>query len=206
MRTHGWSGAPPATDEEAVRRIIDATHRCVRRVGSRTTLAVVATELGVSRATVYRYFPSTAALLIAAAEDGTRRFIERLGVRLRGVDDLSEAIIEGVVHTVTQVSDEPYLQLLLDEPSHTLLRSVTSSAAREIAQSVLTEGGWSEVTVADEVFDELIEWALRVVQSFLSDRGDPPRDAEQLRAYLHRWLAPAIQARTGRPGVGTPTR
>jgi hypothetical protein len=37
-------------------------------------------------------------------------------------DDVSEAVIEGVVQVITAVPDEPYLQLPLDEPSHTLLR------------------------------------------------------------------------------------
>lgn len=196
MRTHGWNGEPPATDEEAAARIIAAAHRCVERAGAQTTIAVVAIELGVSRATVYRYFPSTNALLLAAAADGTRRFLDRLGARLSTFDDLAEAVIEGVVHTVTEVPDEPYLQLLLDEPSHTLLRHVTSEYARSIAESVLlhrTAIDWTRTTLESTSLDELIEWALRVVQSFLSDRGDPPRQAEELREYLRRWLAPAIR-------------
>ncbi|MEV5651983.1 TetR/AcrR family transcriptional regulator [Nocardia sp. NPDC052254] len=200
MRTHGWNGAPPSTDEEAVARIIAATHRCVQQRGGQTTIAHVASELGVSRATVYRYFPSTSAMLMAAAQDGTRRFVEKLGARLRSVDDISEAVIEGIVHTVTNIADEPYLQVLLNEPTHTLLRGMTSDSARRIAHSVLVDNtaiDWTETFSATGSFDELIEWALRVVQSFMYDSDAPPRDAEDLRDYLRRWLAPAIRAQTG---------
>ena len=173
-----------------------ATHRCVDQRGAQTTIAHVATELGVSRATVYRYFPSTAAVLRAAAAEGTRRFLEQLGQRLSTFDDPADAIIEGVVQTIAAVPREPYLQLLLDEPSHVLLRSVTSDAARDIGRTVLLEKtsiDWTLHGAQSGDLDELVEWALRIVQSFLTNPGDPPRTPEQLRAHLQRWLAPAIR-------------
>ncbi|BBX18664.1 TetR family transcriptional regulator [Mycolicibacterium duvalii] len=196
MRTHGWQGEPPTSDDEAVARIIAATHRCVDERGAQTTIAHVAAALGVSRATVYRYFPSTSALLHAAAADGTRRFLERMGEQLRSFDDVTEAIIDGVVQTVAAVPREPYLQLLLDEPSHTLLRSVTSEAALHIGRAMLLENtaiDWTQVNPDVAGLDELVEWALRIVQSFLTNPGDPARTPEQLRAHLQRWLGPAVR-------------
>lgn len=196
MRTHGWQGKPPTDDLEAVARIVAATHRCVEQRGAQTTIAHVATELGVSRATVYRYFPSTAALLHTAATEGTRRFLERLGDRLRGFDDVADAIIEGVVQTIAAVPSEPYLQVLLDEPSHTLLRSVTSETARTIGRTVLLENtsiDWTRTGQDSGGIDELVEWTLRIVQSFLTSPGDPPRTAAQLRDHLQRWMGPAIR-------------
>ena len=196
MRTHGWQGEPPSSDDEAVTRILAATHRCVAEAGAQTSIAHVANELGVSRATVYRYFPSTTALLHAAAEEGTRRFLERLGQKLRSFDDVTDAIIEGVVQTVTAVPHEPYLQLLLDEPSHTLLRSVTSDAARDIGRAMLLENtaiDWTQVSPEPAGLDELVEWALRIVQSFLTNPGEPARTPAQLRRHLQRWLGPAVR-------------
>src|SRR5690242_3990748 len=49
MRTRGWQGDPPLTDDEARARILDAAKRCVERFGpSKTRLADVANELGVT--------------------------------------------------------------------------------------------------------------------------------------------------------------
>ena len=206
MRTHGWLGEPPSSDDEAVARILAAADRCVQQRGGQTTIAHVATELGVSRATVYRYFPSTTALLRAAAAEGTRRFLERLAESLSSFDDVSEAVIEGVVQVVTAVPDEPYLQLLLDEPSHTLLRSVTSETARRIGQTVFLEStaiDWDRTPLASETLDELIEWTLRAVQSFMSNPSDPPREPDELRGYLRRWLAPAIREWVDSPEAET---
>ncbi|OBH76112.1 transcriptional regulator [Mycobacterium mantenii] len=196
MRTHGWQGKPPSSDEDAVARIVAAADRCVRRRGGQTTIADVAVELGVSRKTVYRYFPSATVLLRAAATEGTRKFLETMAERLSGIDDVAEAVVEGVVLTVTAVPDEPYLQLLLDEPSHALLRSVTSETARRIGQSVLVENtsiDWERTPMASQTLDELVEWALRAVHSFMANPSDPPRDEDELRGYLRRWLAPAIR-------------
>jgi AcrR family transcriptional regulator len=196
MRTHGWQGEPPATDDEAVSRILTATHQCVAERGGQTSIAHVATALGVSRATVYRYFPSTTALLRAAAADGTRRFLGQLAGELRSFGDITDAIIEGVVQTVAAVPHEPYLQLLLDEPSHSLLRSVTSEAARDVGRAMLLENtsiDWTEVNPEPAGLDELVEWALRIVQSFLTNPGDPARTPDQLRQHLRRWLGPAVR-------------
>ena len=195
IRTHGWLGSPPKTDEEAVARILQAADRRIKRAGARTSIADVAQELGVSRATVYRYFDSTTDLLAAAAALGTQEFMRRVGKRLSGLTDPAEIIIEGIVETITQAPGEPYLRLLLEEPTHALLRSVTSESAREFGRAVLSEStspDWG--SSGDHDLDGLLEWALRAVQSFLSAPGDPPRSPEELREYLWQWMGPSIRA------------
>lgn len=208
MRTHGWGGSPPASDEEAVARIKEMTHRCVEEMGGRTRIVHVAAGLGISRQTVYRYFPGTAALLAAAALDGTRPFLARLARRLKKIDDPGEALVETVVHTVQSIPDEPYLRLLLETSGPgSLLQGVTSDTARAIGREVLDRAGvdWEAAGIGAERRDELIEWALRVIQSFLLDPGTPARTAEELRAFLRRWLAPGVGAAMTRADGGTKT-
>ncbi|WP_460306731.1 TetR/AcrR family transcriptional regulator [Actinocorallia aurea] len=200
MRTHGWGGAPPGSDAEAAARIREATHRCVAELGGATTIAHVAAALGISRQTVYRYFPSTEALLLSAALDGTRPFLARLARRLRRVTDPGEALVEAVVYTIGQVPAEPYLRLLLDPQvgSRSMLRGVTSDTARAIGHTLLdhTAVDWAARGIGPEGRGELVEWTLRVVQSFLLDPGDPERSGTDLRDFLRRWLAPAVAAAT----------
>ena len=96
MRTHGWSGSAPATDEEAISRILDAASQAIDARGSDFSIADVARTLGVTRQTVYRYFPSTDALLVAAAVHAASGFQERLAAHLRGITDPAEAVTEAV--------------------------------------------------------------------------------------------------------------
>src|SRR5262245_8330947 len=93
-RTHGWDGRPPADDEEAIERILDATRRCIERDGARATVSEVAAELGVTRQTVYRYFDSTEKLLHATAFQASGPFLDRLTRHLRKIDEPAEAVVE----------------------------------------------------------------------------------------------------------------
>jgi hypothetical protein len=51
---------------------------------------------------------------------------------------------------------------------------------------------WSSLGFTDAELDELAEHLLRIIQSFVLDPGRPPRRAAALRAYLRRWVAPAV--------------
>lgn len=49
----------------------------------------------------------------------------------------------------------------------------------------------SDVTCPDEL-DRLVEFMLRIFQSLVIDPGRPPHRGKELRAFLRRWVAPAI--------------
>jgi hypothetical protein len=49
---------------------------------------------------------------------------------------------------------------------------------------------------AHRTIDELVEFLLRIIQSVVIAPHDPPRSGAELRAYLHRWIGPALAART----------
>lgn len=196
MRTHGWGGSPPSSDAEAIQRIKDATHRCVTSQGS-ATIQDVAAELGVTRQTVYRYFASTEALLIAAAEEGTEQYLRKVAKRLRPITDPGETLVEAIAYTIERVSDEPYLALLLAGTPHSLVGTVTSHAARAVGRSLIEQSSAVWDSIDPEDVEEIIEWTLRTVQSFLVDPGQPARSRTELRAFLRRWLVPAVEARTG---------
>ena len=79
MRTHGWSGSAPASDDEAIARILDAAGKAIDARGADFSIADVARTLGVTRQTVYRYFPSTDALLVASAVHARKRLPRPVG-------------------------------------------------------------------------------------------------------------------------------
>ena len=113
MRTHGWSGSAPATDEEAISRILDAAGKAIDARGSDFSIADVARTLGVTRQTVYRYFPSTDTLLVAAAVHAASGFQERLAAHLRGITDPAEAVTEGVATALEWLPEDKHLGLLI---------------------------------------------------------------------------------------------
>jgi AcrR family transcriptional regulator len=118
MGYHGWQGNPPGTENEARRRIVEAATACIDRVGlAKTSLSDIATEAGVTRQTVYRYFPSLADILTAVAVAGAEEFAERMEHHLASFGTTAEVAVESVVFAVRTLPDEPYLGLLLQRSS-----------------------------------------------------------------------------------------
>lgn len=196
-RRHGWAGNPPSTDAEAVQRIVAAAIAAIDETGSEVGIADVARSLGVIRQTVYRYFPNSEALMEAAAVASVGAFLDRIEHHVAGVSDPAEAVSEGVAYVLEELPVTPHLGLLLT-PSHTnrFLPAITSTQARQFGRSMLErfDIDWAAHGYDDLALDDLIEFVLRTVQSFVADPGEPPRDPGQLRNYLRRWIGSAVAA------------
>lgn len=194
MRTHGWSGAKPASDEEAVARILEAAGKAIEERGADFSISDVARTVGVTRQTVYRYFASTEALLVAAAVHAVDGFLERLTAHMAGITDPADAVTEAVATALEWLPREKYIGLIMVPGGSTHIQSVTSDIALNFARDMV---GRLDVEWSAEGFDEaelsqLAEHLLRIIQSFVIDPGRPPRAGGELRAYLRRWVGMAV--------------
>ncbi|GAC1397049.1 MAG: hypothetical protein NVSMB60_06680 [Mycobacterium sp.] len=195
MRTHGWSGDAPATDEEAVARILAAARRQIDLKGSDVSLAEVARDIGVARQTVYRYFLSSEALLTATAIAEAAPFLDRMANSLRGLTDPAEAVVEGIAYTLERLPSERYLNVLLTPGrSSAFTAQVTSDVAVAFGRSIIErfDVDWAHAGARDDDLDELADFMLRMLQSLIINPGQPPKTGDDLRAYLRRWVAPAL--------------
>ncbi len=197
MRTHGWSGSAPASDEEAIARILVAAGNAIDERGADFSIADVARTLGVTRQTVYRYFPSTDALLVASAVHAASDFLDRVAAHLQGATDPVEAVAEGIAIALEWLPEDKRIGLLVAPgraDAHT--ESVTSDVAVDFARALLRkfDVDWAGLGYTDAELDELAEHLLRIIQSFVIDPGRPPRTGEALRSYLRRWVGSAVVA------------
>jgi AcrR family transcriptional regulator len=195
VRTHGWSGSAPATDEEAVARILDAAGKAIDALGAEFSIADVARSLGVTRQTVYRYFPSTDALLVAAAVHAADDFQTRMADHLRGIADPVDAVTEAIATALEWLPKDKHIGLLIvpgRATAHT--EGVTSDIALQFANSLLRrfDVDWPGLGYSDDELDELAEHLLRIIHSFVIEPGRPPRAGEDLRDYLRRWVGSAV--------------
>ncbi|MCZ0731592.1 TetR/AcrR family transcriptional regulator [Mycolicibacterium iranicum] len=195
MRSRGWAGSTPRSDEEAIDRILNAVDEVVAEHGSAIRLADVARKLGVTRQTVYRYFPNADALLIASAMRAADGFIDQVFEHVGGGNDPVTAIVDCVVIGVDKLAGDPQLEgLLASRPEGRALTSLTSDTAITICLSFFhrLDVDWTLHGFDDTSLRELAEMTLRTVQSILTDPGPAPRDAVSLRRFVARWLGPAI--------------
>lgn len=206
MRRHGWSGDIPRDDDEAAARILDAARTAIDD-GRSVTISTVAQSLGITRQTVYRYFPTQEALLGATALSSIDAFLDRLAAQLGTIDDPTEAVVEGIAYTLEQLTHDRYLRLVVEPgKASAFTAGVTSEVAVGFGRSILQryDIDWAAAGFDGEKLDGLVEFMLRTLQSFIVDPGGPARQGDGLRAYLRDWVAPAVRARAETPG--TPRR
>lgn len=195
MRSRGWAGFTPASDEEAIARILDAVDDVVAEHGSAIRLADVARRLGVTRQTVYRYFPNADALLIASSMRAVNGFIDQVANHVSGLNDPVTAVVESVSFGIENLAGDPQLENLLTRRQEgEAVTSLTSHTAITFCLSVFHrfDVDWGLHGFDTPTLGELAEMTLRTVQSILTDPGQPPRDGVELRRFLARWLGPAI--------------
>ncbi|MBD2897112.1 TetR family transcriptional regulator [Spirillospora sp. NPDC000708] len=197
MAHHGWGGRPPASDAEARQRIVDATARCIDRHGvAKTTLSDVASELGVTRQTVYRHFARISDIVGEVAAQGAESFVDRLVAHLQGVGDPAEAVVEGMMFCVRTIPTEPRLSLLLQlKDSSAFGRGATTADAIGYGARMLRRFpvDWAAAGVGEDDLTGLAEIIMRLLTSLLQNPSEPPHDDARLRAMLDRWLAPALR-------------
>lgn len=197
VRTHGWSGANPGSDEEAVARILEAAGKAIEERGADFSISDVARTVGVTRQTVYRYFSSTEALLVAAAVHDVDGFLDRLTAHLAGVTDPSEAVTEAVATALEWLPREKYIGLIMVPGGSTHIQSVTSDIALRFGRDMVCrlDVDWAAAGYDDTDLGQLSEHLLRIIQSFVLDPGRPPRGGDELRSYLRRWVGNALLPR-----------
>jgi AcrR family transcriptional regulator len=196
MGHHGWGGRPPASDTEARQRIVDATVRCIDRHGvTKTTLSDVATELGVTRQTVYRHFGRINDIIGEVAAQGAESFVDRLIAHLQGITDPADAVVEGMVFCVRTIPTEPRLSLLLQlGDSSAFGRGATTRDTIAYGAEMLQRYpvDWAAAGIGEDDLNGLAEIIMRLLTSLLQHPSEPPQDEAHLRALLTRWLAPAL--------------
>jgi len=199
MGRKGWAGTPPADDDDARKRIIDAALTCIERRGAGlTTLSRVADSLGITRRTVYRYFANTEDLFSAAAEVALGSFVARIEAATSEIHDAAGQLVEIVAFIIERLPDEPLLTFLLDNDRtnqfsrRMLVPDVIARCRIILRHSRIDWAALGYRTDAD--LDGLVEFLLRIIQSMVIAPVEPARDSEALRAFLHRWIGPALTA------------
>jgi AcrR family transcriptional regulator len=195
MGYHGWQGNPPRTEDEARRRIVAAATACLDRVGlAKTSISDIAAEAGVTRQTVYRYFPRLPDILSAVAVAGVEAFAERMERHLATFASPAEVAVESVLFSLHAVPGEPHLGLLLEAGEGDIFTgAVTSPQSFALGARILRNVpvDWAGAGVStDEDFEGLAEILMRLFLSFLQY---PSYRDDELRALVRRWLGPALR-------------
>lgn len=103
--------------EEGRERILDVAEKLIRRFGhAKTTMANISWELGTSRATLYRFFPTKEAMDEKVCARVTARALEKVREVVmdgdRASEQLAKALVELGRETRTRMTTDPHLHQL----------------------------------------------------------------------------------------------
>ena len=109
--------------------------------------------------------------------------------------DVTGQLVEVVAYIIERLPREPQLALLLaNDRSHAFSRNMLAPSAIARCRTILqhTHIDWAALGYDDDTIDELVEFLLRIIQSMVIAPPEPPRSSAELRAYLRRWIGPAL--------------
>ena len=185
-----WSGQIPANQDDARRRIMAAAVRCVQQHGiDRTSVAMIASEAGVSRPTLYAYFENRDEIVNQAAIAATESFVERVIEHTCQFDTASERLVESTLFSLRGIRADPALAMRFRAGQ--LLHGPLN--ADELFYARLCLGPVVELAPHIETWiDDASELAARVIISLLSREPMEERTEDEERAFLHRWWPRAL--------------
>jgi len=193
--------APPAAATRV--RILDSAFECVRDVGlGRTTMEDVARAAGVSRQTVYRYFPSKEHLILALVLREEEKFLSGVRTAFSATADLEDACYRSFLFCLRFAREHPLLDRLLASDPATLLPYLTTRAGPVLARArdVMEELLASKVWVRADLLEQAADTGVRMVLSYAL--APPSRPDTDVARALARILAGALGVKRQRKDAG----
>ena len=116
-------------DDEARRRLLEATSRCiVRRGNAQVRMAEVADEAGVVRSTVYRYFPTRGDLILGLLLSRMGAALEAVVQSLPDPTDAARSIPDLILEPIGLVEGNPLNEALFSAESRAFVTSLELSS------------------------------------------------------------------------------
>jgi AcrR family transcriptional regulator len=190
--------AAPTSTDDARERILAAAERCIDRHGIRkTTMDDVASEVGLSRPSVYRYFADRDDLLIELITRHARTLLDRARKSISRQGSLADQIVEAVLYVADHARRDPLTRHILDPDGTSLGKRMVASGASERCRAEM----WDPVLDAAVANNELPPglprsdihlWLGDVTKLVMRGLEDGEGDIRRYRSVLRRFVVPAF--------------
>src|ERR1700739_2943931 len=187
-----------ASTDDVRERILAAAERCIVRYGFRkTTMDDIASELGLTRPNVYRYFADRDDLLIELNTRHARALLDRAHKTISRQSSLPDQIVESVLYIADHARRDPIMRHSIDPNGTSLGRRMIASGASE----TLRAQWWDPFLDAAVANNELPRglprsdmhlWLGNVAKAVMRGLEDGDGDVNRYRSILRRFIAPAF--------------
>jgi AcrR family transcriptional regulator len=195
-RAHKTSTESETTDDPRA-RILAGAERCITRYGLRkTTMEDIASEVGMSRPGVYRYFSDRDDLLMELMLVHARALRDRTHKVISRQSNLADQIVEGLLYVSEQARQDPVMRLLAEPENSSLGQRLiaartTETLAAEFWDPFLDTAYMSNKLSREIPRSDVYLWLSNL--GLLLMRGlDESHDTRRYRSILRHFVAPAF--------------
>ncbi|MDJ0392507.1 TetR/AcrR family transcriptional regulator [Rhodococcus sp. G-MC3] len=174
-------------------KILNATLGLIETGGFEgVNVAAVASAAGVSRQTVYSIFGSREEVVSQAMAGLAIEIFQGIEARLESACTACDYVVEAVVSGRSAVRTHPVLaSLLVAEQGNPVFDFEMMARANPVARHLFEPMVERGLATRDELGD-IVEIVVRLGLSIISFDSDAVRTDDALRAFLRKWLAPAL--------------
>jgi AcrR family transcriptional regulator len=186
--------------DSARERVLAAAERCIERHGIRkTTIEDIASEAGMSRPGVYRYFSDRDDLLVALIYQHSRALHDKGHRMLASKTSLTEKITEGVLYLADHGRRDQFIRYMVNldgtDVGRRMLTTHTSATLvgefwDPILDDAIRAGALPEGLARPDIHLWLRSLSLMVMRGL--DEGDG--DVRRYRTILKTFVGPAFSA------------
>jgi AcrR family transcriptional regulator len=196
-----------ASTDDARERIVAAAERCIDRHGIRkTTMDDVASEVGLSRPSVYRYFADRDDLLVELITRHARALIDRTHKSTSRQSGLPDRIVEGLLYIADHSRRDPLTRHVIDPDGTNLGRRMIASGTSEMIRAELWDP-YLDAAVADNELppglprSDIHLFLGGLTKTVMRGIEDGDGDLKRYRSILRRFVAPAFASANAQAGA-----
>jgi AcrR family transcriptional regulator len=196
-RSRNQQTAPASTDDVR-ERILAAAERCIDRHGIRkTTMDDIASELGLSRPNVYRYFADRDDLFIELITRHVRVWLDQVRKSVSRQSSLPDQIVEGVLYIAEHARRDHLTRHIIEPDGTSLGRRLITSGTAEMLRAELWDPYLDAAVAKNELPPGLPRsdvhlWLGNVTKMVMRGLDDGDGDLKRYRSILRRFAAPAF--------------
>jgi AcrR family transcriptional regulator len=190
---------PAAAPSPELESVLDAAADCYLRFGvQKTTAADIASQAGMSRATLYRRYGSHEAIFLALLTRESEAMARDAEAHLASIDDPVERLVEGMIFAIVEIGRRPVHAAVFtsDSAGWAVTQAVSLDALRQLGEAGLRPLLGPEPapgTSDGQDMADLVDWMLRILISYAVVPGRGGQDLADIRRQLTTMFVPAFE-------------
>jgi len=187
------------TGDAARDKLLDAAEQCILCHGGveKTTMEDVAHAVGVSRSTLYRYFPDREQLLVALILRRVKRIVYEAHQFVSGQPTFEDQIVEGLIFLAKYAHSDPFIRPIHRSDTLELTDPLLASApsvemTRDLWEPFVTAARESNQLRSGADGPNLYYW-LNYVELIVAGRfAELPDAVDDHRKLIRHYVVPAL--------------